>query len=84
MKLFPDFLTPVNEAVEQRVDLGPIREMLVKQLFWDRHNPATDNAVAEVCNKNRYKRVLAIRDTESSNCPITTLAVSLHVLLADR
>lgn len=44
-KLFTDFLTHVNEAGEQEVVLGPIREMFVKQLFWDRLNPATHNAL---------------------------------------
>lgn len=49
--LFTDFLTKVKEAVEQRVDPGPKREMLIKQLIWEGLNLPTNNSVAVIAMK---------------------------------
>lgn len=47
-ELFTDFLACVNEAVEQKVDKGPTREMLIKQLVWEVLNAPTRRAIRVV------------------------------------
>lgn len=42
---FTDFLARVTMSVEQRIHLGPTREMLIKQLTWEGLNAPTHNVV---------------------------------------
>ena len=49
-------------------------------MFWE--CPA-HNAVTVVCNKDFHKWVLATRDLDTCNVPITALTTSLDALLAD-
>lgn len=58
---FTDFLAHVNEMEEQKVDPGPTKEMLIKQLVWERINVLNHNVVTLVHNKNIHKWILATR-----------------------
>lgn len=55
-ELFTDFLTHVNDAVVWRVDLGPTREILVKQLVWEWLNASTHNTLSAVHNEDIHQR----------------------------
>lgn len=59
------------------VDLGPIREMLVKQLFQEGLNASTCYVAPEARNEDIHKWVLATRDLDHSQGPIAALTTSL-------
>lgn len=70
-----DFLACANEAVEQRMYPGAIREN-VNQFVWEGLNAPIHNAVAVVYNEDIHKWVLAARDLNLSNGPSWTTLLS--------
>lgn len=60
VRLFPEFLTHVINAVEKHIPSGPTKDTLIKQLTWEGFNTITHNAFVLVRNEAIHKWVLCI------------------------
>ncbi|KAL6087972.1 hypothetical protein STEG23_022832, partial [Scotinomys teguina] len=76
-ELFTDFLAHVNETVERRVNSGPTRDILIKQLTWEELS-------AQMQNEDIHNWMQATRDLDPSTGLIAVLTASLDVLLTDK
>lgn len=73
-----------NKTVEWRVYPVTTREILIKQLVWERHIAPNHKMVTAICNEDIHKWGIATRDLDPSNLLIAALKVSLSALLIDR